>query len=249
MRNRTAVFARRNITEILRSPISWAFGLLLPLGIFVIMQIIVNSIGDAASNVPMFAVDRFTGGVVIFGASFFALFAAMLISSDRNQSFLSRLYASPMTAGEFIGGYALGIMPLAVAGSVITLIAALCFGATASPHILVAVAFAVVVNMLFVAIGIIMGSLLSEKNAPPLCSVVVQVTALLSGMWFDLEAIGGGFNVFCHVLPFAHCYDIMRYTIAGDYANVWLPMLVVVGYTAVLSVGAALAFRRAAKRI
>lgn len=247
--NRTAVFAKRNITEIMRSPVSWAFGLLLPLGIFVIMQIIMNSIKGAAATVPMFDVDRFTGGVVIFGASFFSMFAAMLISNDRKQSFLSRLFASPMKARDFILGYALGVLPLALAGSVITFAAAMCFGVTLSANILAAVSFSVVIDMLFVAIGIIMGSLLSDKNAPPLCSVVVQLTALLSGMWFDLDMIGGGFNVFCHVLPFAHCYDIIRYTIAGDYANVWLPVLVTAGYTVALTVAAVFAFRRSSKRV
>ena len=247
--SRALIFAKRNITEILRSPVSWIFGLLLPLGIFVIMQVIVKSIGGAAATVPMFGVDRFTGGVVIFGASFLSLFCALLISADRKQSFLSRLFASPMTATEFILGYVLGVMPLAVASGVITFVAAMCFGITLSANILAAMLFAVVIGLLFVASGVIMGSLLNDKNAPPLCSVVVQLTALLSGMWFDLDMIGGGFNVFCHVLPFAHCYDMIRYTLAGDYAHVWLPALVVIVYTAVLIVGAVVAFRYRAKRV
>lgn len=247
--NRTVIFARRNISELLRSPVSWAFGLLLPLGIFVIMQIIVKSIGDGAAVVPMFGVDRFTGGVVIFGTSFLSLFCALLISTDRKQSFLVRLFASPMTPKDFIFGYVLGTLPLAVASSVITFIAALCFGITPTWNILVAVVFAVIIGLLFVSIGVIFGSVLSDKNAPPLCSVVVQVAALLSGMWFDLDMIGGGFDVFCHVLPFAHCYDLIRYTLAGDYGSVWLPAIVVIAYTAVLLVGATFAFRARAKKL
>ena len=248
--NRTVVFAKRNISELLRSPISWVFGLLLPLGIFVIMQVIIKSIGEAgAAAVPMFGVDRFTGGVVIFGTSFLSLFCALLISSDRKQSFLVRLFASPMKSSDFIFGYVLGALPLAVASSVITFITALCFGITPTWNILVAVVFAVIIGLLFVSIGVILGSVLSDKNAPPLCSVVVQVAALLSGMWFDLDMIGGGFNVFCHVLPFAHCYDLIRYTLSGDYANVWLPAIVVIAYTAVLLVAAVFAFRSRAKRL
>ena len=101
MNSRALIFARRNVTEILRSPVSWIFGLALPIGIFVIMQIVVNSIGEYAANVPMFGVDRFTGGVVIFGASFLSLFCAMLISGDRQQSFLARLFASPVRPYEY----------------------------------------------------------------------------------------------------------------------------------------------------
>ncbi|MBD5131026.1 MAG: ABC transporter permease [Clostridiales bacterium] len=242
--NRAVVFGKRNIKEIMRSPISWAFGLALPLIIFVIMQAIVKSIGGAAEHVPMFGVDRFTGGVVIFGASFLSLFTALIVSGDRSQSFLARLMSSPMKKLDFIAGYALGVLPISVVQTVVTYIVALCFGLTASVNILPAFLFSLVVALLFVAIGMIMGSLLSAKNAPPLCSVVVQVAALLSGMWFDLDMIGGGFNVFCHVLPFAHAYDLIRYTLAGDYANVWLPALVVLGYTAALSVVAVVVFRR-----
>ena len=247
--SRVAVFARRNIKELLRSPIGWVFGLLLPIGIFVIMQVVLKSIPSGAENVPMFGVDRFTGGVVIFGASFLSLFCALVISSDCKQSFLSRLSVSPMTAGEFICGYVLGVLPIAAAQIVITYAVALCFGLTVTVNILPAMLLSAVVSLLFVSIGVVMGSLLPEKNAPPLCSVVVQIAALLSGMWFDLDAIGGGFSVFCHVLPFAHAYDLIRYTLAGNYAEVWLPALVVALYTAAFAVCAVFAFKYRMKRL
>lgn len=248
MNSRALIFARRNVTEILRSPVSWIFGLALPIGIFVIMQIVVNSIGEYAVNVPMFGVDRFTGGVVIFGASFLSLFCAMLISGDRQQSFLARLFASPVRPYEYIIGYMLSVAPLAVAQTAITFIAALCFGLTLTVNILSALLFSLFIGVLFIAIGVILGSTLSAKSAPPLCSVVVQVAALLSGMWFDLDMIGGGFNVFCHVLPFAHAYDLIRYTLSGEWDAVWIPALVVAAYALVLTVAAVLAFKFRARR-
>ncbi len=243
----TSAFIGRNIKELLRSPISWGFGLAMPIGLFIIMQIIIKSIGaEAAANVPMFGVDRFTGGVVIFGASFLCLFCTLLISGDRQTSFLTRLFASPMKASGYIAGYMVSVLPVAGAQVIITFIAALCFGLEPVPEIIAAVLFAFFFSALFIAIGVIFGSALSAKGAPPVCSVVVQVAALLSGMWFDLDAIGGGFDVFCHVLPFAHCYDLIRYTLAGDWGDVWLPFIVVAAYTAVLSVAAVLIFRHKA---
>lgn len=241
----TVVFAQRNIKENLRSPVSWAFGLALPVGLFVIMQIIVKSIGDeAAATVPMFGVERFTGGAVMFGASFLSLFTAMLVSGDRAQSFLSRLFVSPMRSHNYILGYLLGVMPIAALQVVITFVAALCFGLSPTANILPATVFALFGAVMFAAIGMILGSLLSAKGAPPICSVAVQVAALLSGMWFDLDMIGGGFAVFCRVFPFAHFYDMIRYTLCGDYGNVWQPFLIVAAYTAVLSVGAVLSFKK-----
>ena len=244
-----AVFGRRNILEILRSPVSWAFGLALPVGIFVIMQVIVSSIGEqAAAHVPMFGVDRFTGGAVVFGSSFLSLFCAMLISSDRAQSFLSRLFASPLSSADYIVGYMLGALPIAAAQSVIIFVVALCFGLTPTVNIIPAFLFTLLFSMLFIAIGMIFGSTLSAKGAPPVCSAVVQVAAMLSGMWFDLDMIGGGFSTFCHVLPFAHVYDIVRYTLAGDWANVWLPFVVAFAYSVVLTVVAVIVFEKRAKK-
>lgn len=243
MHGRAIVFARRNMIEILRSPISWIFGLLLPVGIFVIMQVIVKSIGDAAENVPMFGVDRFTGGAVIFGASFLSLFCALIISGDRKESFLARLFASPMRSVDYIIGYMLSVTPIVVAQMIITYITAMCFGLKITVNILPAMLFSTLIAIMFVAIGVILGSTLSAKSAPPLCSVVVQAASLLSGMWFDLDSIGGGFDVFCHVFPFAHAYDLIRYTLGGDYGNVWLPLIVVLAYTVALSVGAVAAFK------
>ncbi len=240
----TLVFAWRNIKELLRSPISWGFGIALPIVIFIIMQVIVNSIGaEAAAHVPMFAVERFTGGAVIFAASFLSLFCAMLISGDRSQSFLPRLLASPMKSKDYVLGYMLGVAPIAVVQVVVTFVVALCFGLTPTPYILVAMLFSLLFSLLFIAIGMILGSLLSNKNAPPLCSAVVQVAVMLSGMWFDLDMIGGGFSLFCHILPFAHGYDLIRYSLAGDFANVWIPVIAVAVYTAAFTAAAIACFK------
>lgn len=242
-------FAERNIKELLRSPVGWAFGLALPVGLFVIMQIIIKSIGsDAADSVPMFGVARFTGGAIVFGASFLGIFAALLISGDRQSSFLSRLFVSPMSSSSFIIGYALGVMPIAAAQIVVTFCVALCFGLPPTPYILLAALFAAVILLLFVAIGVAFGSSLSAKNAPPSCSAVVQIASLLSGMWFDLDAIGGGFATFCRVLPFAHGYDLIRYTLAGEPSKTWLPLLVVALYTAVAVAVAVALFKRNARK-
>ncbi len=244
---RAFVFARRNIKETLRSPVSWGFGLILPIAIFVIMQIIVKSIGAAASQVPMFMAERFTGGVAIFGGSFLTMLTAMNISGDRAKSFLSRLVASPMTSADFIIGYMLGILPFAVVQNVVVFATAMCFGLV-TVNIIPALLFAMLFSLLFIATGVLLGSALPDKSTPPVCSAVVQVAALLSGMWFGLDMIGGGFAVFCRVLPFAHCYDAIRYTLVGEWEKLWLPIVVVIAYTIVLFVLAVVMFGRSKKR-
>lgn len=248
MRSRALVFAGRNVKELLRSPVSWIFGLALPVGLFVIMQVIINSIGaDAAANVPMFGVARFTGGALLFGASFLGMFCAILISDDCAHSFLARLSVSPMTSFDFIAGYALAVLPIAALQNVITLVVALCFGLTPTVNILPTILLSMLFSLVFISIGMIFGSALGVKTATPVCSAVVQAAALLSGMWFDLDMIGGGFAMFCRVLPFANIYDMARYALAGEWARVWQPFLIALAYTVALCVAAVLVFRHRRK--
>lgn len=248
MNNRIGAFCGRNIKEMLRSPVSWAFGLAFPVGMLIIMQIIVNSIHGALEFVPMFGVDRFVCGMTVFGGSFLAMFTAMLISGDRAKSFLPRLFASPVRGYEYITGYVLCAIPLAAAQSAAVFVVGACFGMTLSVNVIPAFLFSVLCSFLFTAVGVVLGSVLGEKSVPPVCSGVVQVAALFSGVWFDLASIGGGFEIFCKVLPFAHYYDIVRYTLVGDWGNVWLPFIVVLAYTAAFSVLGVLCFNRAKKR-
>lgn len=243
--NNALLFTKRNIVETLRSPASWGFGAVMPLGILIIMQVIVKSIGrDAATNVPMFAVDAFTGGTVVFGASFISMLCVLLISRDISDSFLTRLFVSPMRSSDFIIGYALSMMPLLLLQIVLVFFTAMAFGLTLSVNILAAILLAFLSSIMFIALGILFGCLLPAKAAPPVCSVVVQMAALLSGMWIPLETIGGGLSIFCHILPFANAYDVIKYTILGEYSKVWIPLIIVLAYTVAFGVLAVLAFKR-----
>lgn len=243
--NKTLLFTKRNIVETLRSPASWGFGAVMPLGILIIMQVIMKSIGaDAAANVPMFNVDAFTGGTVVFGASFISMLCVLLMSRDISDSFLTRLFVSPMRSSDFIIGYALSMMPLLLLQIILIFLTAMAFGLTLSVNILAAILLAFLSSIMFIALGILFGCLLSAKAAPPVCSVVVQMAALLSGMWIPLDTIGGGLNTFCHVLPFANAYDVIKYAIVGEYGKVWIPLLIVIAYTVAFGLLAVLAFKR-----
>ena len=137
-------------------------------------------------------------------------------------------------------------LPLALVQNAAVFITALCFGLPLTWGIVPAFLFSVLFSLLFIALGVIFGSIMNGKNAPAVCSAVVQAAALLSGMWFDLDAIGGGFATFCRVLPFANVYDLVRYTLVGDLSHVWLPFLIAFAYTAALVICAVVAFRKRA---
>ena len=68
-------FAGRNAKEILRDPLSLAFGLGFPLVLLFLMSAI-----QANIPVSLFEIERLTPGITVFGLSFVTLFSATLIA-------------------------------------------------------------------------------------------------------------------------------------------------------------------------
>ena len=110
MRLRT--FSLRCAKEILRDPLTLGFGLGFPLVLILLLSAI-------QANIPaeLFALEQLTPGITVFGLSFLTLFSATLISRDRETALLQRLYTTPLTASDFICGYALPILPMAAVQS------------------------------------------------------------------------------------------------------------------------------------
>ena len=117
---KTITFATRNTKEMLRDPLTLAFGLGFPLVLILLLSAI-----QANIPVKLFEIERLAPGITVFGLAFMSLFSATLISKDRNSSFLQRLYTTPLSPVDFILGYTLPIIPLSIAQSIICYIAAI----------------------------------------------------------------------------------------------------------------------------
>ena len=127
---RMLTFARRNLKEILRDPLNLAFGLGFPLVLILLLSAI-----QANIPVDLFAIEHLAPGIAVFGLSFMTLFSATIIAKDRSSSLLQRLYTTPLTARDFILGYTLPIIPIALAQSIICFIVALVLGLKLSINI------------------------------------------------------------------------------------------------------------------
>ena len=117
--NRTINFAKRNFKEMLRDPIIYIFCLGFPLVMLMLFQII-NGYTDG--NTPMFSLKALFPAVMMFSYTFVMLLLALLVSKDRQTSFLKRLYTSPMKPVEFVLGYAVTGVIIGVLQSVITVV-------------------------------------------------------------------------------------------------------------------------------
>ena len=182
-------FANRNAKEILRDPLTLCFGLGFPIVLILLLSAI-----QANIPVPMFEIEHLSPGIAVFGLSFMTLFSATLISRDRGTALLQRLYTTPMSAADFILGYTLPIIPLSVAQSIVCYVVAVILGLDVSVNILLAIVFIIPISLLFVALGLLFGSILNDKQVGGICgSLMSNLSAWLSGTWFDLYLVGGVF--------------------------------------------------------
>ena len=113
---RMLTFAKRNAKEILRDPLNLGFGLGFPLVLLMLLSALQRNI-----PVSLFEIDTLTPGITVFGLSFMTLFSATLVAKDRESAFLQRLYTTPLKGFEFIIGYMLPLLPIALAQTVIGL--------------------------------------------------------------------------------------------------------------------------------
>lgn len=233
------VFAKRNLKEILRDPTSIIFGLALP----IILLLLISTI-QKKTAVPIFALENFTPAIAVFSFSFITLFSGMLIASDRSSSFLTRLFVSPMTAKDYILGYLIPFLPIALLQSIICFLFAIIIGLQVSINILYTLIALIPVASLFIAFGLLLGTIFKDKQIGPVASVLVQVTALSSGMWFDLNLLGSTVKNICYAMPFAHSIDLVRYTLSGNYNMIAEPLIWVLGYTAIILFVAIWLFKR-----
>ena len=221
-------FASRNAREILRDPLNLAFGLGFP----VVLLLLLTAI-QANIPVSLFEIQHLTPGISVFGLAFMTLFSATLIAKDRQSTLLLRLYTTPLTPIGFILGYTLPVLPIALAQVLICYLVAFFLGLKMTIGIRYALIGVIPVSLLFISLGLLCGSLLTDKQVGGICgALLTNLTAWFSGVWFDLELVGGVFRKIANVLPFVHAVELERALLSGSQIDpqdfVWVIAYVIV---------------------
>ena len=241
---RMMTFAGRCAKEILRDPINLAFGLGFPLVLLVLLTGL-----QANIPVPLFAIDTLTPGITVFGLSFMTLFSATLVARDRESALLQRLYTTPLTAADFILGYLLPLLPIAVGQTVICYCAAIPLGLTVSVNILYAVVGIIPMAIFNISLGLLCGSLFGVKQVGGICgALLTNLSAWLSGVWFDLALVGGLFEQCADALPFVHAAEMEKALFSGDFALAQVHLLPVLLYSVLAVLAAVFCFLWQMKR-
>ena len=241
---RMLAFASRNTKEVLRDPLNLFFGLGFPIALILLLSAI-----QANIPVPMFEIKQLAPGITVFGLAFMTLFSATMIAKDRSSSLLQRLYTTPMTPMDFILGYTLPILPMAVAQCMVCYIAAVILGLDFTINVLYAIISMIPVSVLYIALGLLCGSVFTDKQVGGICgALLTNLSAWLSGIWFDLDLVGGMFKKVSYALPFVHAVDMERAVLAGDFGNMFPHFWWVLGYAMVTMIAATFLFLRQMKK-
>ena len=235
---KTLAFASRNSKEIIRDRINLAFGIGFP----VVLLLLLTAI---QKNVPaeLFVIDQLIPGIAVFGLSFIALFSGTLIAKDRASSLMTRLFASPLTARDFIFAI-LHCRHCNHSGSCLLRCGGLAW-LRMTPNILLAMVVSIPSAILFIAIGLLCGSLFNDKQVGGVCgALLTNLSGWFSGTWFDLELVGGTFARIANLLPFSHAVNAGRAALSGNYQKIMPHLWWVIGYAAITLAVAILVFTK-----
>ena len=221
---RILTFANRNFKEIIRDPLSIIFAIILPLFLLFIFQ---------QFKIPndIYKIENFTPGIIIFSFAFITLFTATLISKDRSTSLLIRLGVSPLKPKEYVLGYIVAVLPIVIIQNVLFFIVAIILGLEFNVNVIYTILASIPISILFIAFGILIGSITTEKSASGVSSIVVQLVAFTSGMYFSTDMVGATFAKICNILPFSRCTIITKSILNGNYQNLLSSSLILVLYT------------------
>ena len=235
---RMMTFAKRCAKEILRDPINLGFGLGFPLVLLLLLTALQRNI-----PVRLFEINNLTPGITVFGLSFMTLFSATLVSKDRESAFLQRLYTTPLAGSDFILGYMLPILPIAIGQTLICYLFAIPLGLTVGIHIFYAVIGIIPMAVFNIALGLLCGSVFSVKQVGGICgALLTNLSAWLSGVWFDLELVGGAFKRIANVLPFMHAVELEKALFIGNYESAAMHILPVLLYSLSMTILATVCF-------
>ena len=235
---RMLTFAKRCGREILRDPINLGFGLGFPLVLLLLLTTMQKNI-----PVHLFEIDTLAPGITVFGLSFMTLFSATLVSKDRESALLQRLYTTPLTALDFILGYMLPLLPIAMGQVVICYLFAIPLGLTVSINIVYAILGILPMAVFNIALGLLCGSLLGVKQVGGICgALLTNLSAWLSGVWFDLALVGGVFEKFANGLPFIHAAELEKSLFAGSFESAASHILPVLVYSIIATMAAVTCF-------
>lgn len=122
---------------------------------------------------------------------------------------------------------------------------AIFLGLTININVLLTIIVLIPAAILFIAIGLLCGSLFTDKQVSGVCgALLTNLSAWLSGTWFDLDLVGGLFKKIAELFPFVHAVNAGRAAISGEYNQILSHLWWVIGYAVIIMFIAIIVFTR-----
>ena len=156
---------------------------------------------------PVFELKSLIPGIMMFSYSLLMLMTSLLISKDKTQSFLKRLYTSPMKGHDYIIGYFIPYFLIGLSQSIVCIaFGYILSGINGELFISFLEAMLLLVTMMPIMminifIGMSLGILLNDKSAPAITSIFISCSGIIGGAWMPLDTMGD-FEVVARFFPF-----------------------------------------------
>ena len=118
-------------------------------------------------------------------------------------------------------------------------------GLTVSVNIVYAILGSIPMTIFNIALGLFCGSMFGVKQVGGLCgALLTNLSAWLSGVWFDLNLVGGTFKKIANMLPFFHAAELEKALFYGEFERIGEHLLPIVLYSGCMVVIAVATFLR-----
>jgi len=140
-------------------------------------------------------------------------------------------------------------LPIALGQTVVCYLFAIPLGLTFSANTLYAILGIVPMAIFNIALGLLCGSIFSVKQVGGICgALLTNLSAWLSGVWFDLKLVGGFFEKIANGLPFVHAVEMERALVKGNFEDAAAHILPIALYSVITAAAAVLYFLRQMKK-
>ena len=156
-------------------------------------------------------IDFIAPGIIIFGLLILIPTSARIMVSDKEKGFLARLLTTPVRPLDFISGYSLCLVVIAIAQIIIFIAVAWWFGMDIVGSLWLAFLIFFLAGLSSIGIGMVIASLSkSENQAEPFCWLFAMPLAMLSGCWFSVDMMPSYIRNIAIAFPYAHAIDASR---------------------------------------
>ncbi len=186
-------------------------------------------------------------GIIVFGILILIPTSARIMVSDKEKGFLSRLLTTPARPLDFISGYSLCLVVIAIIQIIIFITAAWLFGMAIVGSIWLAFLIFFLTSLCSIGIGMVVASLSkSENQAEPLCWLFSMPLAMLSGCWFSIEMLPSYLRSIAYAFPYAHTIESARAVLIRGVGleAISSDVLFLVGWAVVIFAIGVILFRR-----